>query len=281
MYPSPSIPRRQGFTLIELLVVISIIALLIAILLPALTSARNAARTASGLSNLRQLGFATAAYTNEYSGAYSPQRVSGAYSTAVVGDTSLRANWFELLDRYVDVRPAGSFLAISPIFRDPNETEGRDFSGPANQALTDYACNRGLFRHFQSNTGIAPSPSAYLVDQVLRPTEVLLYGDSVVKIDGPTNGSEYGRAAVAFNKWGGNNGVNNFNWFDPSDPAINDPVAFSDEPNFSDPTTNALVGAVRWRQGGNNAANFVFADGHAETIPRGQLLNRNAWPDPP
>jgi prepilin-type N-terminal cleavage/methylation domain-containing protein len=57
--------RSGGFTLIELLVVISIIALLIGILLPALGAARGTARSVASLSNLRQIGIATVAYTAE------------------------------------------------------------------------------------------------------------------------------------------------------------------------------------------------------------------------
>jgi prepilin-type N-terminal cleavage/methylation domain-containing protein len=65
--------RRHGvlgataFTLIELLVVVSIIALLIAILLPSLSRAREQAKRAYCLANLRSIGSAAHAYSNEES----------------------------------------------------------------------------------------------------------------------------------------------------------------------------------------------------------------------
>ena len=63
-----------AFTLIELLVVVSIIALLIALLLPVLGKARDAAKDAQCRSNLKQLGTAQFAYTNDHDGLFTAAR---------------------------------------------------------------------------------------------------------------------------------------------------------------------------------------------------------------
>jgi prepilin-type N-terminal cleavage/methylation domain-containing protein/prepilin-type processing-associated H-X9-DG protein len=65
----PTLPRvraHRAFTLIELLVTIGIIAVLASLLLPGLSRARNLALRTSCLSNLRQIGVATALYLDDY-----------------------------------------------------------------------------------------------------------------------------------------------------------------------------------------------------------------------
>jgi prepilin-type N-terminal cleavage/methylation domain-containing protein/prepilin-type processing-associated H-X9-DG protein len=61
---------RAGFTLIELLVVIAIIAILAAILFPVFAKAREKARQTACISNLKQIGLAILAYTQDYDEKY-------------------------------------------------------------------------------------------------------------------------------------------------------------------------------------------------------------------
>jgi len=64
---------RRGFTLIELLVVIAIIAILAAILFPVFAQAKESAKATSDLSNVKQMGTATAIYNADFDDLYPQQ----------------------------------------------------------------------------------------------------------------------------------------------------------------------------------------------------------------
>jgi prepilin-type N-terminal cleavage/methylation domain-containing protein/prepilin-type processing-associated H-X9-DG protein len=90
--PIPTARPAAGFTLVELLVVIGMIAVLIALLLPALSGARGAAMSVQCLSNLRQIGTASLAYSSDYNGYILP----AGYRTDAAPNAE---NWATLLVR--------------------------------------------------------------------------------------------------------------------------------------------------------------------------------------
>lgn len=94
----PSQPR--AFTLIELLVVVGIIGLLVGILLPVLSRARAAAESARCLSNLHQLGIATAQYESETKGflPYPTRSLSGDNKAITGQDVAENMVWYNVLD---------------------------------------------------------------------------------------------------------------------------------------------------------------------------------------
>jgi len=97
--------RRRGFTLVELLVVIAVIALLMTILLPALYRAKNLARRTACLSNLRQIGMATASYVNDHIGRMPFVPDGELQLTPPVNESGKRYNsmgsFMPLLDPYI------------------------------------------------------------------------------------------------------------------------------------------------------------------------------------
>ena len=89
--------KKTSFTLIELLVVIAIIAILAGILMPALQQARERARSTSCMNNLKAMGTAGSAYSDDNRDWIVPARARE--SAAVSGDARFERKyyWYGLL----------------------------------------------------------------------------------------------------------------------------------------------------------------------------------------
>jgi prepilin-type N-terminal cleavage/methylation domain-containing protein/prepilin-type processing-associated H-X9-DG protein len=130
--------HRKAFTLVELLVVIGIIALLIAILLPALNRARESAAQIKCLSNLRQLGYATIMYNNEFKGHFPTPGIYAA--TPYPEDWIVWEPGFGLeqsnLARYL----GGDAMHMPPdVFRCPSDSEYNSHNANSAGAIYTYS----------------------------------------------------------------------------------------------------------------------------------------------
>jgi prepilin-type N-terminal cleavage/methylation domain-containing protein/prepilin-type processing-associated H-X9-DG protein len=97
--------KSTGFTLIELLVVIAIIALLAAILFPVFARARENARKSSCQNNMKQIGVALMAYSQDFDEALPIMTWRGAMNENRQDDTTgadhTRTTWRQFTQPYI------------------------------------------------------------------------------------------------------------------------------------------------------------------------------------
>ncbi|MBW3621921.1 MAG: DUF1559 domain-containing protein [Armatimonadetes bacterium] len=164
MYPSfpAPLPRRlvsRGFTLIELLVVIAIIAILAAILFPVFAKAREKGRQTSCGSNLRQLGLAMFAYTQDHD----EQFPLGAYARSQMDFQT----WHDLTDPYA---------RSTQIWHCPSsDVERQDQSG---KVSTHYGYNVRYLTTLAPDFSNTQDHEALSLADVKQPSETVMLADA-------------------------------------------------------------------------------------------------------
>lgn len=116
-------PRDGGFSIIDLLVSMSVIALLMAILLPSLARTTEAARRVKCLSNVKQIGLATAMYVDDHDG-FLPRSVFSEKAPAQLVPQDMQIAHLDDSDPNawdgVGWLVAGQYINAPPIFYCPS-----------------------------------------------------------------------------------------------------------------------------------------------------------------
>lgn len=284
------VPKRQAFTLVELLVVIGIIALLISILLPALSKARQAAATISCASNLRSVGQGLTMYQQENSG----------FFPYAFGKTAanVNLNWATTISKYMS-STTPSLEAYDPVNNrsmDAFKCSARKLDATTTGPSVSNYCGHpmlfgspdlgklswGSYNHALYAKGLITGPYIFLY----KINWLKDASSKIVAFDGAQRTTPDGNGAVGYvspialsmtlnssrqKVWGLTGFTENPALWVSSVPMQSN--AYLANNNVDDNGQDWAPGWPSFRHGANDQANFLFGDGHVETV----RVNTQTW----
>ena len=244
-------PTKRAFTLIELLVVIAILA---AILFPVFAQAREKARQISCLSNQKQIGLGIMSYLQDYDGTY-PSGVNGDYT-----------QWYDVVNPYIKSGDAAAFNG-------KRYGTGGIWNCPSFPVQNGQAQNYGAHDDlFVSNWGITdPAKIHAAYPETVIPSSA----DTIVMVEKGANGvgSSYETFLTLQGWWA--DSVLTGGVYDPTKD--NSRLSYTAANGHTNPDADLPDGTDKWegaktiRYRHQNAANVIFADGHAKSMVKGSI----------
>jgi prepilin-type N-terminal cleavage/methylation domain-containing protein/prepilin-type processing-associated H-X9-DG protein len=247
---------RRGFTLIELLVVIAIIAILAAILFPVFAQAREKARAITCLNNMKQQGTAMMMYVQDYDETY-PQARSRHKDMGGPRENWANFTWREAIGPYIkngteniDWLPGTAaedkVVATGGVWECPNLSDPWKVYNADNFIVADPQMTGGTPTGYSKNVSEIPNPSG----------RIIIY-EAGVHPDWGSPGDGACTQWWCYHDWGNK----------LRDGGAPDETKY---PN-GDRREWPAWATPAYRHTSKSTTNFVYADGHAKAMTKGQL----------